>query len=225
MKTSSHTFVACGVLMICLFVGTATAQETPRLEIAGSYRFLQPVCPGVDCYNYPGGWQASVATRLTGWFSLVGEVGENVKTISSYMAGPIPLSSTTSGTLIIRSDTRLAIYDVLGGPRATKQFAHVRVFGELLFGVRRNSFADSSTMSIPEEHAQIGTSFSSANTAWAWQPGIGLDVAVARRWATRFGVGYRVPGAAPTSVSHGHVLVTTGIVFRPGRIAGDKDRS
>jgi len=195
--------------------GTAVAQDVPRVEFAGSYQFLQPMCPGVSCFNYPGGWQASVATRVIGWLSMVGEAGENLKTISTSMSGPIPLTSTASGTLINQSDTRLRIYDVLGGPRATVQVARIRVFGELLFGLSHSTFADSYSMSIPEEGASIGSSFSHVSTAWAWQPRVGVDVPVSTRWATRFGVGYRLLGAIPKSVSHGDVLLETGLVFRP----------
>ena len=204
------------VVVAMSFVSAAAAQDAPRVEVAGSYQFLQPVCPGVSCYNYPGGWQASVAARISGWLSVVGEAGESLKTISNDMSGPIALSSTTSGTLINQSDTRLRIYDVLAGPRATMHVAHTRVFGELLFGAAHSMFASSFSMSIPQEGAYAGQSFSDAATAWAWQPRVGVDIPFAPRWATRLGVGYRVLGAVPNSLGHGDVLLETGLVLRVG---------
>jgi hypothetical protein len=212
MKTLASIFIA-SLIMIVAFAAPTKAQDAP-LELAGSYQFLRPVCPGVSCYNYPGGWQGSVATRVTRWLSVVGEAGESLKTFSTSTSGPIALTSTTSGTLINRSNTRLAIYDVLGGPRATMQIARMSMFGELLFGISRNTFATSNSTSIPEEGASVGSSSSLAATAWAWQPRVGIDIPVSPRWATRFGVGYRVGGAVPRSLSHGDVLLETGIVFR-----------
>ena len=205
------------VLLATSFVGAAAAQDAPRVEFAGSYQFLQPVCPSVSCYNYPGGWQASVATRVISWLSVVGEAGESLKTISDLTSAPIPLTSSTSGTLIYQSDTRLRIYDVLGGPRATIHIARTRVFGELLFGVAHSTFANSNSVSIPQEGANAGQSFSYAATTSVWQPRVGVDIPFAPHWATRFGIGYRVGGVVPTSVSHGDILVETGVVFRVQR--------
>lgn len=211
------THIAFLALAALPFASVAAAQDIPRVEVAGSYQFLQPVCPGVSCYNYPDGWQASVSTRITGWLSVVGEAGESLRTISMSSFAPIPLTSTTSGTLTSQSDTRLRIYDVLVGPRATMQVAHTRVFGELLFGMAHSTFADSFSINIPQEGANAGQSFSTAATTSVWQPRVGLDIPFTLRWATRFGVGYRMGGVLPTSISHGEVLFETGVVFRVQR--------
>ncbi len=201
------------VVGLLTIVGIAAAQDIPRVELSGSYQFLRPMCPGLSCYTYPGGWQVSVATHVAGWFTLVGEAGESLRTISTSTTGPLALTGTT-GTLIDQSDIRLRIYDVLVGPRATIQVAHARVFGELLFGVSYSTFQNSFSFSIPEEDAHVGDSFSDSARDWAWQPRIGVDIPFASRWSSRAGVGYRMVGASPKSLNHGDVLVDTGIAFR-----------
>jgi hypothetical protein len=196
-----------------LFVGTAEAQSNSRVELAGGYQLLLPICPGVSCYNYPTGWQGSVATRVTDWLSVVGEIGESLKTVSTSMSSSVPLTSTTSGTLTIRSETRLAFYDALAGPRATMRIERTRVFGELLVGLVHSTFSELSSFSIPEEHAATGTASSFDATHWAWQPSAGIDVPVSARWSVRFRIGYRVLGIADSS----SVVLESGIAFRVRR--------
>ena len=113
----SRPIFCATILTFGLLASTANAQDGARLELSGSYQFLQPMCPGVGCFNYPGGWQGSVSGRLMRWLDIVGEVGENVKTISTSTSGPIALSNTASGTLVSRAETKMAIYDFLAGPR------------------------------------------------------------------------------------------------------------
>ncbi len=207
-------------LALGLVASSASAQTTPRLDFSGSYQFLQPMCT-VSCGDYPLGWQVSAAVGVSRWLSVVGDIGLNRKTISFSMSGPIALATST-GTLTVASSTNMTIGDLLIGPRVAKQLAPaVRLFGNVLVGAERFGYEASSSFSIPEESAQLGSSLSNTSTHWAWQPGGGVDVVIAPRWAMRLGVNYR---AQNISLRHGDVLVITGIVFRPfGREAvGDR---
>ncbi len=192
----------------------ALAQDTTRLELAGSYQFLQPLCPSVSCYNYPVGWQGSVAVGVTNWLSVVGEVGGNRRTVTTSTSGSIPTVTIPTGTLVATSTSEAGAYDFLGGLRAARQLAPaLRVFGEVMFGANHFTHATSSSLSIPEEAAQVGTAFSASSTGWGWQPGVGVDVAVAPRWAVRVGVDYRLR-LQPETYPNGDVLFVSGIVFR-----------
>jgi hypothetical protein len=189
------------------------AQDTPRLELAGSYQFLQPLCPNVSCYNYPVGWQGSVAVGVTNWLSVVGEVGGNRKTVTTSIYGSIPTVTIPTGTPTSTSEA--AAYAFLGGLRAARQLTPaLRLFGEVMFGANHFTHATSSSLSFPEEAAQVGTVFSASSTGWGWQPGLGVDVAVAPRWAVRVGVDYRLR-LQPETYPSGDVLFVSGIVFRP----------
>ena len=205
-------------IVVLSFASNAGAQGTSRLELAGSYQFLQPLC-SVSCFNYPWGWQGSISTRVTSWLNVLTEAGEHLKTISTTTSGPIPLTATTAGTLLNESTTRLRIYDVLVGPKASMKIGRIRMFGELLFGVTNSTFARTDSVSIPEEGAQVGTSFSASVTSWAWQPRLGVDLPVTPRWGTRFSVAYRLKGASPTYLANEDVLLETGVVFRPGHLS------
>jgi hypothetical protein len=198
------------------------AQGTPRLELAGSYQFLQPLCPSVSCYNYPVGWQGSVAVGVTNWLSVVGEVGGNQKTVTTSTSVSIPTVTIPTGTLVVTSASEAAAYDFLGGLRAARIVTPaLRVFGEVMFGANHFTHATSSSLSIPEEAAQVGTAFSASSTGWGWQPGVGLDVAVAPRWAVRVGVNYRLR-LQPETYPNGDVLFVSGIVFRPFGLSANK---
>jgi hypothetical protein len=202
------------LLAVGLLAGTANAQESARLELSGSYQFLQPMCPGLDCFNYPRGWRVSASTLMTRWLTVVGEVSGNVNSTSTLTSGPIAFNGSATATLVTKSESSEALYDFVGGPRVTKRLASAQVFGELLVGLTHLTFADSNSISIPQENAQAGSSFSTSATAWEWQPHVGIDVTVAPRWAVRFGIGYRVMGAVPENFKHGDLLVDTGIVCR-----------
>ncbi len=202
--------VGLTVAALLLTSSGAFAQGAPRLELAGSYQFLQPFCP-LGCEDYPVGWQASASVGLNSWFGIVGEVGRNGRTITSTSTFiPFPPYQTSPVTNMSHS----VIYDVLAGPRVGKQLgSRVRLLGEVLFGAEHSDYLASVSISIPRELEAVGTTFTPSSTRWTWQPGAGIDLAMSRRWAARVGVDYRV-GASPTSLN-GALAFSSGIVFRP----------
>ena len=97
------------------------------------------------------------------------------------------------------SDT-LSRYSFLGGPRYVVRLReNVTVFGQFLLG---------------DVHASAGVySAGSATDDLALQPGGGVDVSVAARWAVRFEGDYRAVRDAGTTFNQQRFVA--GIVFRP----------
>jgi hypothetical protein len=86
-------------------------------DFSASYTFVNALGYGND---YPAGWLIS-AGASAGRLGVVGEVGGNYKTLSSFGSGP---------------DFKSRMYTFLGGPRITAaQSGRTIPFGQLLLGV------------------------------------------------------------------------------------------
>ncbi len=201
----------CAGMMVSLLVlpQVALAQGAPRLELAASYQFLQPLC-AVDCFSYPSGWRASAAIGLNTWLGIASEVGRNSKTVKAALSSPIPLNSGGTGTVNVDTVNHSVVYDVLAGPRVGKALRPaIRVFGSALFGIGRSAYLMSGQAS-----AATSVIYSQSSTDWIWQPGAGLDVVIAPRWAIRASGDYRLR-LSSASQQEGQLALTTGVVFRP----------
>jgi hypothetical protein len=105
--------------------------------------------------NFPSGWVGSVSTVMNSRVSVVGEVGGSYQTLTS------PPGSVNSH-----------VYSFLGGARYTAHAtAKVSVFGQALVGAARLSTSVDGA-ALPE-------------TDLAFQPGGGVDVSLAPKWAVR----------------------------------------
>jgi Outer membrane protein beta-barrel domain len=133
--------------------------------------------------NFPGGWTGSVSAALNSRLSVVGELG------GSYQTPTTPSTGATSH-----------IYSFLGGARYTAYSAgKVSIFGQALIGAARSSFSADSTVS-PE-------------TDLAFQPGGGVDVTLAPKWAVRVQGDFRA--VRVISGTNKQERFVAGLVFKP----------
>ena len=133
--------------------------------------------------NFPSGWTGSVSVGINSKLSVVGELGGSYQTLT-----------TPSGNVTGH------IYSFLGGARYTAYSAgKVSVFGQALVGAARSSLGVDTTVS-PE-------------TDFALQPGGGVDVTLAPKWAVRVQGDFRAIRASGSTTKQERVAA--GIVFKP----------
>jgi len=113
-------------------------------------------------YNFPGGWTVSAAAGVTRWLDAVAEGGASYKTLS--IPGDAP---------------KFSVYDLMGGPRARLARAgRFSFLAQVLFGVAR---ATTTVVGVSE-----------TATDFAYQPGGGIDIAIAPHLNARLAGDYRV---------------------------------
>jgi hypothetical protein len=133
--------------------------------------------------NFPSGWTGSMSAGINSRLSVVGELGGSYQTLT-----------TPSGNVTGHS------YSLLGGARYTAYSADkVSVFGKALIGAARSSLGALMTVS-PE-------------TDFAVQPGGGVDVTLAPKWAVRVQGDFRAVRASGATTKQERVAA--GIVFKP----------
>ena len=133
--------------------------------------------------NFPSGWTGSVSAALNSRLSVVGELGGSYQTLTA------PSGNVTGH-----------IYSFLGGARYTAYAAgKVSVFGQALVGAARSSLSADPTVS-PE-------------TDFAFQPGGGVDITLAPKWAVRVQGDFRAVRASGATTNQERVAA--GIVFKP----------
>ena len=133
--------------------------------------------------NFPSGWTGSVSAGINSRLSVVGELGGSYQTLT-----------TPSGNVTGH------IYSFLGGARYTAYSAgKVSVFGQALIGAARSSLGADTTVS-PE-------------TNFAFQPGGGMDVTLAPKWAVRVQGDFRAVRVSGATTKQERVAA--GIVFKP----------
>jgi hypothetical protein len=133
--------------------------------------------------NFPSGWTGSVSAGINPRLSVVGELGGSYQTLT-----------TPSGNVTGH------IYSFLGGARYTAYSAgKVSVFGQALIGAARSSLGADSTVS-PEADL-------------AFQPGGGVDVTLAPKWAVRVQGDFRAVHMNGATTKQERVAA--GIVFKP----------
>ena len=125
--------------------------------------------------------------------------------IAAAMTSSLAIGGEVGGSYIPAVDpttTRTSIYSFLGGPRyVIRVHKGVTAFGQFLVG---------------DVHASAGVySTAAATDHFAYQPGGGVDVAMASRWAARLQGDYRGlrDMGASSTLNQGRFLA--GVVYRP----------
>ena len=166
--------VLVGVVGIASVVGlpsAAAAQDAPALEIAGGYQLMRDF--DID-ESFPAGWFVSGAGSLTDNIAIVGEVAGSHKRDSG---APLP----HIGGLFPDSRTDHDILTFLGGVRLRARSGPVIPFAQVLIGAARTTL-----------HARAtGFDASTTDTAFALQPGGGVDIPLSDNVAARAMVDYR----------------------------------
>jgi hypothetical protein len=108
-----------------------------------------------DSVSFPGGWAISAGRQWTDAIDLVGEISGSHRSDAIFGAAP-----ATSN-----------VYTFAAGPKYARQTSGVNSFGQVLIGLSRTTAT------------ALGVSNSS--TGLALQPGVGVDIAVAKSIAVR----------------------------------------
>jgi opacity protein-like surface antigen len=137
--------------------------------------------------SFPVGWVVAATSHVNDWFGFVGEVGGNYKTL------------TVSGTSV---DLHLSVHSFLAGPKFSGS-AHSTVtpFFQVLLGSARARLA------------ALGESES--GSAFAVQPGGGVDISLSKAVAVRLQGDYRLLRDSGENFSE--FRVAAGVVFGFGR--------
>lgn len=105
---------------------------------------------------------------------------------------------------LFTSDARLSVHTITGGVRAAARIGRLTEFAQLLAGVARTS----------------GSAFGATSTATtlAVQPGVGVDVPLARAWAARAQIDVRILRSQPDATNGGYqTRFAAAMVYRAGR--------
>lgn len=134
--------------------------------------------------NFAKGWFASVGGGINSWLEVVGEASGNYKTFSS----------------IEGDELGARVHSFLAGPRFVANGGKVHPFAQVLFGVARAS-ADFDGESI-------------SDSAFAWQPGGGIDFDLTRNVGVRTGVNGRFIRDSDNGLATNEFQFVVGVVFR-----------
>ena len=180
------TVIALTLLLLPL---TATAQETPKVELFGGYSYFRTE----DDRNLHG-WNGSVAVNLNNWFGLVADVSGHYDSRTLFLGDSI-------------SFRHFNRHQVLVGPRFSfRKDRRLTPFAHALFGIAR-------------DHEKITVTpffqtFEFSDTGFAMAVGGGLDVEIARRLALRIiQVDYDL---THVNFTQHNVRASVGLVFRFG---------
>ena len=160
-------------IALCLLLLGPTpllAADTPQLELAGSYTFMQDT---TRSDRFPAGWAVSVTGNVKSWIGVVTEVGGNHMSCDNCQRGPFATDRFRGTNL------QITILTFMAGPRvASHASSLVTPFGQVLLG---------------GSHIKGGIEWDGAlNTGFTYQPGAGVDVRVARNAALRLQGDYRI---------------------------------
>ena len=162
--TKRVLFLAMVVLIASI---SAQAQDTPKVELWGTYSLLVAdidVLDNESLHGYGFGIQGNFSKS----FGLVGEFTSN-----HGASGPVTIFPPTPPVILINElDTRVNYF--LFGPRFSYRSSPVTVFGHVLVG--------GANMKLEDENI---TGFSDSNTEFAMAIGGGVDVNLGSRFAIR----------------------------------------
>ena len=140
------------------------------------------------------GWDISASARIVKWLRVMAEVA------GGYGSVPMLSSSFLGPSYRFESSTNLHTY--LLGPRLAVRLPKVTPFGEVLFGVARQSIASSAFINNTGAH----------DSAFAFEVGGGLDFPLVPRIAGRVQANYLQ--ATLFGATQHDPRVSTGLVFR-----------
>jgi opacity protein-like surface antigen len=230
----SHWFAAVFGISFVFSHPAVFAQDAPKAEIFAGYSYanyeLLPAAPAFSNSNETisgnpsgrlgtNGWDASVAAKLTPWFSFVTDFsgyysGSSVsitstQTITNSCA---PLSCPPFTSTIVNTAAKPKIYNFLFGPQFSfttgklKPFAHFLVGGAHSDVTRSVSVSSSGNIESLAEPPEAGT------TGFALAIGGGVDYSLKPNLAWRVQADY----LTGQGTGQNHVRVSTGPVWRPG---------
>ena len=181
----TRNVVKYGCAVMALLFVTGVAMPSPAAAQGGSVN----VAGGYSLLrdegqNFSKGWFASVGGGISSWLEVVGEASGNYRTFSSIEGDEL--------------DAR--IHSFLAGPRFVADGGRVHPFAQVLFGVARAS-AEFDGESI-------------SDSAFAWQPGGGIDFDLTRNVGVRTGVNGRFIRDSGNGLDTNEFQFVVGVVFR-----------
>jgi len=157
--------IACALIAITARPMSAQSPPRPAIEIYGGYSFLED--PGNSVLAVTAG-----ADRFpAGWIAGV------ARPLSSWLAIAAEASGHYKERQSLDETVRLSFHAVMAGPRASARVGRLTEFAQVLAGA---AHGHASAFGI-----EVG------DTAFSLQPGAGVDVPLASRWAARLEVDYR----------------------------------
>jgi hypothetical protein len=171
-----HVVSVCAIILLV----TSYAGAQPAVEISGGLMRLQPD------EEYWDGWFGDAAFHITGWWELVGEVG-NVHRASTWSLRPADIPSLFPHTLSIDR----SIHHFLGGPRVSLSGrSAVEPFAQALLGVARWSSRGAAIGGEPAFARDSESNVTDSSTGVTIQPGAGITLRLGRI-GVRAAVDYR----------------------------------
>lgn len=157
-------FFICAIALIVSAVnGTAKAQDTPKVEVYGTWSLMIADLDKFDDETIQG-YGLGLQGNLNKWFGLVAEFTSN----HGRSEGPF----VVNGRTINGVDTR--VNAMLFGPRISYRTKPVTVFGHYLVGPTNNKVDEDPGSSV-------------SNTEFSQSFGGGIDINVTKRFAIRAG--------------------------------------
>ena len=177
------------VAAVILVAVPARAQDTPAVDVGVGYAFLHD--KEID-ENFTTGWLASLNFNFSRTLALTGEVGGSYKTFPSGDEVPVDLD--------------LALHSLMGGFRfMSRGNDSLHPYLQVLAGAVR------AKVSVD------GVDFGAAETNFAAQPGVGVDLRLAEKVSLRLGGDYRWIKGEGGADNGSEYRAHAGIAFGIGR--------
>jgi hypothetical protein len=122
MKQVTRVAILAGLMLAA--TQSAWAQDAPKAELAVGYNMLKPTGEGSEAY--PAGWFGEIAGNVSRSVAIVGQVTGNYK------------GMTSQGV-----DVDTSIMTFAGGVRVSGRSSAASPFGQVLFGIVRDSVSSS----------------------------------------------------------------------------------
>jgi hypothetical protein len=163
------------------------------VDLSGGYAHLYDYDLGSSLAT---GWFGAVGIDIVDGFGLAGEVTRGSRSLTESFGG-------------IRASASLSVTSVMAGPRFSAGSNRVRAYAQLMIGASRASARARGRVS------GISIDASESVTAYAVQPGGGIDLMLTRSVGMRVGANVRLLRADDTVSSEFQTVI--GVVLRPGR--------
>lgn len=155
------TFIGALGLAFALGTPQLASAQAPSGEVAAGYQFMRD--SELDL-SFPAGWFVSAGGHVSELLEIVGEV-----------------SGSRKGEADLFSSADITVLTFMAGPRYSRHGGTIEPFAQVLFGGARAS----ASLDI------LGVSGSDSETAFAVQPGAGVDVTLTDSLSGRLMVDYR----------------------------------
>src|SRR5712692_9221348 len=127
LTEASMRIRALSVVLGLAFCSSALAQDVPRVEVFGSYSYLNVDTNGLSSRQSANGWEAAVSGNFNRWFAVEGDFSGYYKTYTFNVLFP-GLPTTVN--------VDVHDYGFMGGPRFNygPVFVHALIGGDHLSG-------------------------------------------------------------------------------------------